>query len=101
MRATLALNGLISVSEEFLDDFSFSFIVALMRNLFISLEISLSFVMIASFSTGVILLEFDPLFLKEGFTGLQKYLLSQLRYYYFQVRYVTYDILIKKCVSQN
>ena len=76
MRATLALNGLMSVSEEFLDDFSFSFIVVLMRNLFISLEISLSFVMIASFSTSMILLEFDPLFLKEGFTDLQKYLLS-------------------------
>ena len=60
------------VSEEFLDDFSFSSIVLFMKNVFVGLEISL----IASFSTSVILLELDPLFLKEGFTDLQKLLIS-------------------------
>ena len=53
-----------SVSEEFLNGFRFSFLVVFMKNLFIVLDITLSFVMIASFSTSVILLEFDPLLLK-------------------------------------
>ena len=53
-----------SVSEEFLNGFMFSFLVVFMKNLFIVLEINLSFVMIASFSTSAILLEFNPLLLK-------------------------------------
>ena len=53
-----------SVSEELLNGFRFSFLVVFMKNLFIALEFTLSFVMIASFSTSVILLEFDLLLLK-------------------------------------
>ena len=45
-----------SVSEEFLNNFRFSLLVVFMENSFISLEITLSFVMIASFATRVILL---------------------------------------------
>ena len=55
---------LMSVSEELLNGFRFSFLVVFMKNLFIALEFTLSFVMIASFSTSVILLEFDLLLLK-------------------------------------
>ena len=51
------------MSEEFLNGFRFSFLVAFIKNLFIVLEITLSFVMIASFSTSVILLVLDPLLL--------------------------------------
>ena len=54
----------VSVSEEFLNGFRFSFLDVFMKNLFIVLEITLSFVMKASFSTSVILLEFDLLLLK-------------------------------------
>ena len=53
-----------SVSEEFLNGFRFSFLVVFMKNLHIVLEITLSFVMIASFLTSVISLEFDLLLLK-------------------------------------
>ena len=45
-----------SVSEEFLNNFRFSLLVVFMENPFISLEITFSFVMIASFVTRVILL---------------------------------------------
>ena len=51
------------MSEEFLNGFRFSFLVAFIKNLFIVLEITQSFVMIASFSTSVILLVLDPLLL--------------------------------------
>ena len=53
-----------SVLEEFLNGFRFSYLVVFMKYLFIVLEITLSFVMIASILTSVILLEFDPLLLK-------------------------------------
>ena len=53
-----------SVSEEFLNGFRFRFLVEFMKNLFIVLEITRSFVMIASFSISVILLDLDPLLLK-------------------------------------
>ena len=59
-----------------LNGFKFSFLVVFMENLFIVLEITLSFVMIASFSSAAVLLEFDPLLLKQGFTDFQKLLLS-------------------------
>ena len=52
-----------SASEELLNDFSFSFLVAFMKNLLILSEITLSFMMKASFSNSVILLELDPLLL--------------------------------------
>ena len=53
-----------SVSEEFLNGFRFSFLVAFMKNLFIILEIALSLVMIASSATSMTLLGLDPLLLK-------------------------------------
>ena len=53
-----------SMLEELLNGFRFSFLVVFMKHLFIVLEFTLSFVMIASFSTSVILLEFDSLLLK-------------------------------------
>ena len=72
-----------SLSEEFLNDFRFSFLVVFIKKKFIVLEITLSFVMIASFSTdfsSAILLELDPLLPKYGFADFQKLLLSVTRY---------------------
>ena len=51
-----------SMSEEFLNGFRF-ILVVFMKNLFIVLEITLSFMIIPSFLTSVILLEFDLLLL--------------------------------------
>ena len=58
-----------SASEELLNGFRISFLVVCMGNLFIVLEITLPFVMITSFSTGAILLEFVTRFyrLPEAF----------------------------------
>ena len=53
-----------SVSEYFLNGFRFRFLVVFMKLLLIVLEITLSFLIIASFSSNAILLEFDPLLLK-------------------------------------
>ena len=66
-----------SVSKELLNGFRFSFLVKFMKNLFTVLEITLSFVMIPSFLTSAILLEFD-LFLQtwlliQGFTDFLSY----------------------------
>ena len=76
------------MSEEFLNGFRFSFLVAFIKNLFIVLEITLSFVIIASFSTSVILLVLDPLL--SVTPDFQKLLLSVtslilllLKYYFF------------------
>ena len=52
------------MSQEFLNGFRFNLLVVFMKNVFIVLEITLSFVMIASFSTRVILLELDTLLMK-------------------------------------
>ena len=61
-----------SVSEEFLNNFRFSLLVVFMENSFISLEITLSFVMIASFVTRVILLKLDTFFTEISFYRLSK-----------------------------
>ena len=82
----------ISVSEEFLNGFRFSFLDVFMKNLFIVLEITLSFVMKASFSTSVILLEFDLLLLKKGFTDLQKLLLSATSQIFILLKYCFFDL---------
>ena len=53
-----------SVSEEILNGFRFRFLIVFMKYILIALENTLSFAMIASFSTSVILLKLDFLLLK-------------------------------------
>ena len=55
-----------SLSEKISNGYRFGFLVVFifMKNLFIVLEITLSFMIIASFSTSVILVEIDPLLIK-------------------------------------
>ena len=70
------VNWFMSMSEEFLIRFMFSCLVVLMKNLFIVLEIDLSFLMIASFATSVMLL--------ESF-------LTEVRFCKFQKLVISYD----------
>ena len=86
-----------SVSKELLNGFRFSFLVKFMKNLFTVLEITLSFVMIPSFLTSAILLEFD-LFLQtwlliQGFTDFQKLLLSITSLKFTLLKYCFFDFL--------
>ena len=55
-----------SLSEKISNGYRFGFLVVFifMKNLFIVLEITLSFIIIASFATSVTLLELDPLLMK-------------------------------------
>ena len=64
-----------------------------MKNVFIVLETTLPFVMITSFSTGVILLELDLLLLKQGFTDFQKLLLPDTSLICVLLKYGICDFL--------
>ena len=81
-----------SMSEEFLNGFRF-ILVVFMKNLFIVLEIILSFMIIPSFSTSVILLEFDLLLLTYRFTVFQKLLLSVTSLTFILLKYCLFDFL--------
>ena len=76
-----------SMSEEFLNGFRF-ILVVFMKNLFIVLEIILSFMIIPSFSTSVILLEFDLLLLTCRFTVLSVTSLT-----FILLKYCLFDFL--------
>ena len=69
------------------------FIVILLNNHCPKLPKLLPFVMITSFSTGVILLELDLLLLKQGFTDFQKLLLSDTSLIFVLLKYGFSDFL--------